>query len=288
MSVLNYFDRQRRLHQVLAVVLGSIIYVIGFKLFVQPAALYSGGLSGISQLIVLISGRYFELQLDLGVVLLALNIPLLLFGWFKVNRRFTILSILSVGITSVLFAIIPPFSISGDEIVNVVFGGILIGIGVGISLRYGGSTGGMDIITMYLSSKSDAPFGQYALFINVFIISVAAILNDIQPALYTLILLYVQSLVVNSIHSSHIKYTLFIVTSHSHQLVEALTQANHRGITVFDAVGAYTNQPKKTLMTVVTSYQLYDTQELISQIDDKAFVDILPTHQIQGRFVKIH
>ncbi|MGL5382055.1 MAG: YitT family protein [Culicoidibacterales bacterium] len=287
MSVLNYFDRQSRVHQVIAVILGAIIYVVGFKLFVEPAALYSGGLAGISQLLVYASNEFFQVPLDLGIILFTLNIPLFIFGWFKVNRRFTILSIISVGITSLLFAIVPPFAISTDEIVNVVFGGILIGIGVGLSLRYGGSTGGMDILTMYLSTKSDASFGKYALIINGFIIAIAAVMNDIQPALYTLILLYVQSLLVNSIHSSHMKYTLFIVTCQAEQLIDALTQTNHRGITIFDAVGAYTNQPKKTLMTVVTSYQLYDTQQLISSVDNQAFVDIMPTHQIQGRFAKI-
>lgn len=83
------------------------------------------------------------------------------------------------------------------------------------------------------------------------------------------------------------KYTLFIVTCQAEQLIDALNATNHRGITVFDAVGAYTNQPKKTLMTVVTSYQLYDTQQLISSIDGQAFVDIMPTHQIQGRFARL-
>lgn len=287
MSVLNYFDRKSRLYQFLAVVIGAIIYAIGFKLFIQPAALYSGGLSGISQLIVLVSERFFNLPLDLGIILFALNIPLFIFGWFKVNRRFTILSIVSVGITSSLFAILPPIAISDDTIVNVVFGGILIGSGVGLSLRYGGSTGGMDIITMYLAGKSDQSFARYSLIINIVIIFLAAIFNDIQPALYTLILLYVQSLIVNAIHTSHMKYTLFIITSNADKLIDALTQTNHRGITVFDAIGAYTNQPKKTLMTVVTSYQLYDTQELIRQVDNQAFVDILPTHQIQGRFAKV-
>lgn len=288
MSVLNYFDRQSRMHQVLAVVIGAIIYVIGFKFFVQPANLYSGGLSGISQLLVLVGERYFALSLDLGIMLFVMNIPLFIFGWFKVNRRFTLLSILSVSITSLLFAVVPPLSISGDEIVNVVFGGILIGVGVGLSLRYGGSTGGMDIVTMYLSTRSDASFGKYSMMINAVIICLAMFLNDIQPALYTLILLYVQSLIVNAIHSSHMKYTLFIITSQADDLIYALTKSNHRGITVFDAVGAYTNQPKKTLMTVVTSYQLYETQQLIQRVDETAFVDILPTHQIQGRFAKIH
>lgn len=287
MSVLNYFDRQSRMYQFLAVLLGAIIYAVGFKLFVQPAALYSGGLSGISQLLVLVSERFFNLSLDLGVILFILNIPLFIFGWFKVSRRFTLLSILSVGITSTLFAVMPPIAISDDTIVNVVFGGILVGSGVGLSLRYGGSTGGMDIITMYLAGKSDQSFAKYSLIINIVIIFFAAVLNDIQPALYTLILLYVQSLVVNSIHTSHMKYTLFIITSCADELIDALTAANHRGITVFDAIGAYTNQPKKTLMTVVTSYQLYDTQELITQVDSQAFVDILPTHEIQGRFAKV-
>ncbi|MGL4624805.1 MAG: YitT family protein [Culicoidibacterales bacterium] len=287
MSVLNYFDRQSRMYQFLAVIIGAVVYAVGFKLFIQPAALYSGGLSGVSQLLVLVSERFFNIPLDLGVILFALNIPLFIFGWFKVSRRFTLLSILSVGITSTLFAVLPPIAISDDTIVNVVFGGILVGSGVGLSLRYGGSTGGMDIITMYLAGKSDQSFAKYSLVMNIVIIFFAAILNDIQPALYTLILLYVQSLVVNSIHTSHMKYTLFIITSQADELIDALTQANHRGITVFDAVGAYTNQPKKTLMTVVTSYQLYDSQELIHRVDQQAFVDILPTHQIQGRFAKV-
>lgn len=219
-----------------------------------------------------------------GVLLLVLNVPVFILGWFKVGKGFTIYSIVSVIFTTIFMGILPVMSLSDDIILNAVFGGVIGGVGVGISLKLGASTGGMDIVAMVLSRLQDKPIGTYFLLLNGVIIVAAGFLYEPENALYTMVALYVSTAVIDAIHTRHEKVTAMIVTRKADELQAAIHNKMVRGITIMPAKGGYTKEEKSMLYLVITRYELYDLEKIISEVDPNAFANIVQTVGIFGFF----
>ena len=212
------------------------------------------------------------------------NIPVIILGWYKVGRGFTIYSIVSVIFATIFLELIPVISVSEDIILNAVFGGVLAGVGVGISLKLGASTGGMDIVAMVLSRLQDKPIGTYFLLLNGIIIVMAGVLYEPENALYTMLALYVTTAVIDMIHTRHEKVTAMIVTHKADELQYAIHQKMVRGITILPAKGAYSKEDKSMMYLVITRYELYDLETIINEVDPHAFTNIVQTVGIFGFF----
>src|SRR5699024_3428543 len=204
--------------RILVVILGSFLLALSLNFFLINANVYSSGFSGFAQLLSSIFKDFLSIDLSTGVLLFLLNIPVLIIGWFKIGKGFTIYSILSVIFSTLFLELLPVISLSDDIILNAVCGGVIGGVGVGISLKRGASTGGMDIVAMILSRLQDKPIGVYFLILNAVIIFVAGILYEPENALYTMLTLYVTTLVIDAIHTRHEKVTVLIVTHEAEKL----------------------------------------------------------------------
>ena len=212
---------------------------------------------------------YYQGLLDLlhlfnistGILLLLLNIPVTILAWRKVGKSFTFYSFLSVILMSFFMEIIPITRWSPDILLNAVFGGVIAAVGVGITLKFGASTGGMDIIAMLLSRKKDKPVGTYLFLLNGVIIVTAGAVYGPEKALYTLVTLYTSTRVVDAIHTRHEKLTAMIITKKSEELKQAIHAKLVRGITRVPAKGAFTNESKEMLLIVITRYELYDLEK---------------------------
>ena len=269
------------------VIVGALINAIALNFFYISADVYAGGFTGMAQLLA----SFFAIQLDItfittGIWLVALNIPVIILGWFKVGRHFTIYSILSVAATTLFLELLPVLTISNDIMLNAVFGGVISGFGVGITLKWGASTGGSDILAMVISRVKDKPIGVYLMLINGVIIFLAGILNEPENALYTLLALYVSTRVIDTVHTRHEKVTAMIVTKKTDELQSAIHQRVHRGITILPARGAYTKEDKSMLVIVITRYELYDLERVINEVDPNAFTNVVETAGIFGFFRK--
>src|SRR5699024_4615640 len=185
--------------RVAVVIIGSFLLAVSLNFFLINANVYASGFSGAAQLVSSIFKDFLKIQVSTGVLLFLFNIPVLILSWFKVGKGFTIYSILSVIFATGFLEILPVISVSDDIILNAVVGGVIGGIGVGLSLKLGASTGGMDIIAMVLSRLQDKPIGIYFLILNAVIIFVAGILYEPENALYTMLTLYVTTLVIDAI-----------------------------------------------------------------------------------------
>lgn len=268
------------------VILGSFLLAIGLNFFLIDANVYSSGFSGAAQLLSSIFNDFFGIGISTGVLLFIFNIPVLIIGWFKLGRGFTIYSILSVVFATIFLEVLPILSISDDIMLNAVFGGVITGVAVGITLKWGASTGGLDIVALLLSRINDRPVGIYFLAINTVIIFFAGILYEPENALYTMLALYVTTLVIDTIHTRHEKVTVLIVTHKADDLQQAIHQHMVRGITVLPAVGAYSKEEKNMLYLVITRYELYDLENIINEVDPKAFTNIIQTAEVFGFFRK--
>src|SRR5699024_2379065 len=164
--------------RIIAVIIGSFLVAVSLNFFLIEANVYASGFSGLAQLLSSISQDFLSLQISTGIILFFLNIPVLIIGYIYIGKGFTLYSVLSVVFMTLFLEVLPIISFSDDIILNAVAGGVLGGAGVGIALKMGASTGGMDIVAMLLSRMNDRPVGVYFLILNAVIILFAGILYE--------------------------------------------------------------------------------------------------------------
>ncbi len=276
-----FFIKAKR---ICTVILGAILLAISLNFFLIEAKVYSSGFTGMAQLISSSFDDFFNIQVSTGILFFLFNIPVFLLGWFKVGRGFTIYSMISVGLVSLFLAIIPVIPITDDIILNAVAGGVVGGIGIGITLKQGASTGGMDIIAMVLSRRQDKPLGAYFLILNGTIVAIAGIIYEPENALYTMLSLFISTQVIDAIHTRHQKVTVMIITEKAEALHQAIHEKLLRGLTIMPAKGAFSGKDRHMLYLVVTRYELYDLEKIIQHVDPQSFTNIVETAGVLGYF----
>lgn len=259
---------------------GATLISIGFNMFLVPHKLLSGGVSGISMIV----GYYTDW--NIGLLYFVFNFPIMVWGWLIIGRRFILFSIISVTVTSWMMQIIPVNEFIVEPILASVFGGVLVGIGTGITLRAGGSTGGFDIVGSILTKRWDFPLGSTLFALNALVILAHGYPNNWDTALCSMLSIYISSKIVDSIHIRHVKITAFIITEKTEIMLERLLQ-RPRGVTVVKTQGAYTHKEKDMLMTVATRYELTELRRIIRETDPKSFVNIVETVGVIGEFRRL-
>ena len=270
--------------KVFIVIIGAFLNAIAMNFFLIPADVYASGFTGIAQLSFRISEDYLPFTISTGLTLLLLNIPVTILAWKKVGRSFTIYSFLSVALMSLFLEIVPIYRFNDDILLNAVFGGVIAAVGVGLTLKWGASTGGLDIIAMILSRMKDKPVGIYFFALNAVIILTAGVIFGWEKALYTLVALYASTRVIDAIHTRHEKLTAMIITKKGQEVKDAIHEKMVRGITTVPAKGAYSGEDKEMLIIVITRYELYDLERIIKDVDENAFTNIVQTAGIFGFF----
>lgn len=263
---------------IIAVLIGSIFLAVGFNFFLIPHQQLSGGLSGVSMLI-----GYFADNWNIGLLYFLLNVPIMIWGLILLGKRFIVLSVISVIATTWLMQVVPVQMFVNDPILSAIFGGVLVGLAAGISLRAGGSTGGFDIVGSIVTRNHDFPLGQLVFGLNgLVVLALGYYKENWDLALYSVLSIYMSSAIMDMIHTRHLKVTAFIVTQEKDKLLSHLLQ--HRGVTVLKTEGAYSRREQDMLMTVTTRYELADLKKIIRDNDPKAFVNIVETTGILGEF----
>lgn len=270
----------QQIEKVTMITIGALLVAIALNFFLIPANVFASGFTGVAQLLATL------LPLSTGILLFLLNIPVAILGWLKLGKSFTLYSFLNIALTTLFLELIPIVHISPDILLNAVFGGVITAIGVGLTLRWGASTGGVDIIALVLSKESDRSIGIYFFLINALVVTASGFLFDIEKALYTLVTLYVTSRVIDVIHTRYVKLTAMIVTSKAESLLQAIYEKIQRGVTRVPAKGGYSAEDKEILLVTLTMYEVYELRRIIQQVDEKAFTTILETAKIFGFFRK--
>jgi uncharacterized membrane-anchored protein YitT (DUF2179 family) len=257
---------------------GAAIVAAGFNGFLIPHQLLSGGVSGISMLIGYVT------QWNIGWLYFVLNLPLFIWGWVIIGKRFITLSFLSVAATVIALQLIPAAKFNQDPTVASVFGGVLVGIGTGLSFRAGGSTGGFDIVGSIILRRFDFPLGIFLFGLNGAVIVVLGLTQqNWDYALYSMISIFVTGKVIDVIHTRHMKITAFIVSSKKEEMLKRLL-AVPRGVTVVNTQGGYSQSGNHMFMTVTTRYELQGLLRTVREVDPKAFVNMVETVGVMGLF----
>lgn len=273
---------RRNIIEWLTIVVGSALVASGFNLMLIPHKLLSGGISGIAMIIGYLVGW------DITWLYLLLNLPVIVWGWVVLGKRFIAFSVVSVLCTVWFMKLIPVTALTNNPIIAAVFGGVIIAIGTGISLRIGGSSGGFDIIGSIITRKRDVPLGMMLFALNGFVIFALGYYNeDWDSALMSMLSMYISGRVVDGIHIRHVKVTLFIITQEKEALIQNMLKLP-RGVTLIKAEGAFSGNEHDMLMTVTTRYELPILQKIILDTDPKAFVNIVETVGVLGQFKRVH
>lgn len=286
-KVLAQYPKLNILIQVVIILFSSLCFAVSLNLFLIPGDIYNGGVSGISQLITYTLNNFspYPNIIQTGTLNFILNIPLLILSYLKLGRRFTILTMIVVISLTLFTYIIPIQQVSNNPLLNGIAAGVLNGVGGGLTIKFGMSAGGIDIISLVLTKIINLNVGSLSLLFNSIIIVWAGFLYSWEFALYTLISMYVGSRVVNSIHTNEQKLTALIVTDKEDEVVKSIYRRIHRGITILEGRGGYSKLPRNTLMIVVNRYELYDLEMAIGEADVNAFVNIIQSTRVNGNYL---
>jgi uncharacterized membrane-anchored protein YitT (DUF2179 family) len=251
------------------ITLGAFGFSFGIKAVALPQEFISGGVGGVALIL------YYVLQtFSPGIWLLLLNIPIFILGWICVSRRFFLYSLYGMLLTTLFLEIIPgtwALTIE-DRLLSAMAGGVIMGAGLGTALRSMGSVGGLDIISVYINQRFNIGIGKMSLMFNTVLFCVSMFFIGLEQVLYSLFLVFVSAMVIDYfLGLFNQRKMVLIVSEKPGQITEAIQNTLHRGSTYLYGRGAYTNKPKKIVLTVVNSLQLKRLEEIIFSIDPKAF-----------------
>ena len=276
-----------------AAMFGGFLFALGYRVIIIPMHLYSGGFTGIAQIILYLAEKVFHLvppqNIDLtGIVLWILNIPLLILCWKIVSRTFMIRTLATVLFQSLCMVLIPApeAPLFNNMLTCVLIGGAVSGLGVGITLISGGCGGGIDTLGIYCSKKMRGfSVGRISLLINCMVYLFGAVTGSLEIAVYSVLYSLVASMVMDRIHTQNITSCAFIITKKdefSRQIIQRL----NRGCTVWEGTGGYKNESTHIIMTAVSKYELRTLDKIVRDVDPDAFITCTDNVSVTGKFEK--
>ena len=253
----------------------AFLYAVSVNLFWVPGGIYANGVTGFAQLVVALSGKFHLPMLDLATLVLLINVPLLVIAWFKIDRKFTIFTIIAVFLTSVFMKLIPVMALTNDPVICTVFGGVIHGLGVGITLNSDFSTGGLDIIGILVRKVKTRSIGTIFIAFNLAIEFIAGFVFGWRYALYSAITVFINGKVVDFVNTKERKVQLLIVTKHANEMLRRIQDNHQSGITVINhAQGGYYHESQDILLLVVTSHEMNAISSVVKKVDQLAFMSI--------------
>ena len=284
-------NRQDRLREfvirVLTICLSSLIVAINLKSFVAAGDLFPGGFNGLTRLLQRMAGKYWGVELPFAPINLAFNAIPAAVSYKLVGKRFTMYSCLHIVLTSIFTDMMPALEITEDILLICIFGGIINGFALSLCLGVRVTSGGTDFIAIALSERKNVDAWNYILCGNVVMLLIAGALFGWEKALYSMLFQYATTQVVKMMDPDGRRATLLIVTGReSAGGVCAQIQDTNHSATLIEGVGLYNGEPCVMIYSVVEDSQLRSLTRKVRQSDPKAFVNVLRTQRVVGKFYR--
>ena len=271
----------KKIGWIITTILGSALFALGFSFFLEPNDINTGGISGLAQVVVHLTGLG-----SVGIVSVILNLPLFIIGGIRIGKRFFAGSLLGMLVSSLMIDVFSMISIAPQEtLVCGIYGGLLCGLGLGVVFASGTSTGGSDILVRMLKLRyRNVPIGTISMFFDgCVVILTGLVFRDISKALYSGIAVFVTGQVMDVvIYRFDYSKVALIITSQPEQIAKDICDKLGRGATFLNGQGYYSRQDKKVVLTVVKKRQLAELKELVMEWDQAAFVIVQEAHQVLG------
>ncbi|MFF2014354.1 YitT family protein [Paenibacillus sp. NPDC058177] len=268
------------------IMLGSAIYAFGLLYFIIPNQLMEGGVTGITILL------NYAFHIPIFLTTLLINLPLFLMGWKVLGGRQIVYTGVGIGSLTIFLWLfekmidlgwINPFSTEHDFILASLYAGVTLGLGLGIVFRFGGTTGGVDIVARIIGRKFGWSMGQVILTSDVVIIGASLLYISREKILYTLVAVFISSRVIDFIQEGAYAAKAFtIISDEAPKIADLISEELERGVTLIPAIGAYSKQAKYMVYCVVSRQEIRRLSQLVKSVDPRAFVIINDVHDVQG------
>ena len=275
--------KRKILQRILLITLGATLMAVGLEIFLVPNNVIDGGITGISIMLSYVTGW------KLGMFLFILNIPFFFIGYKQIGKTFalsTLYGIIILSIGTTLLHPVPAFT--QDILLATVFGGIVLGIGVGLVIRYGGSLDGTEILAILFNNKLPFSVGEIIMFFNLFILGCAGFVFSWDRAMYSLIAYFVAYKTIDiTITGLDESKSVWIISDNAKQIGDAIMNRLGRGVTYINGEGAYSGDDKKVIFCVINRLEEAKLKEIVTENDDSAFLAVADIAEVRGgRFKK--
>jgi uncharacterized membrane-anchored protein YitT (DUF2179 family) len=265
------------------IVIGALIVSVALELFLVPNQITDGGITGISVMTSYLSG------LPLGIFLFIINLPFLIVGYRMIGKTFAISTLLGISVMSLGTALlhdVPAFV--NNTVLAFVFGGVFLGLGTGLVIRFGGSLDGTEIIAILISRKTPFSVGEIIMFFNFFILLTAGFVFTWESAMFSLLAYYIAyktiDVVVDGLNESK---SVWIISDQIDEIGDAILSRLGRGVTYLSGEGGFSGDPKKVIFCVITLLEEAKLKEIVTEVDESAFLAVGNIHDVKGgRFKK--
>lgn len=263
--------------------LGAVLMAVGLEIFLVPNQIMDGGIVGISIILSHLTG------VNLGLFLFFLNVPFFFIGYKQIGKTFAISTLYGIAIMSISTAVFHPVpAFTEDILLATVFGGIVLGAGVGIVIRYGGSLDGTEILAIIINKKLPFSVGEVVMFFNLFIFSCGGFVFGWDRAMYSILAYFIAfktiDIVIEGLDQSK---SVWIISDKDHDLGEALMARLGRGVTYLKGEGAYTGDDKKVIFCVISRLEEAKLKSIVEEVDPSAFLAVADIAEVRGgRFKK--
>ena len=266
----------------LIIVGASLIYAVGFNWCYVPNDIAFGGITGVGQIV-----NFLLPWAPIGTVVIVLNIPLFLLGWRLLGGHLLISSLFAMAVSSVFIDLIdslyqfPPM----DPLLACIFGGVLLGLSLGLVFQQGATTGGTDLLARLIKLKlSWLPMGKLLLAVDlVVIVAVSVVFQNLFSALYGLVSLYISSLVMDGVlYGMDQAKVAYIISNHPKEISATIVRELGRGVTILHGMGAYSGAEKKVLFCAFKQRQIVALKRVVKEIDPSAFLIVCEAHEVLG------
>ncbi|MDD3594453.1 MAG: YitT family protein [Candidatus Gastranaerophilales bacterium] len=263
--------------------IGAFIAATGLEEFLVPNNIIDGGVVGIS-----IMASYVT-KLPLGMFLICLNIPFLIYGYKQLGRGFLVYSLYAVVMLAIFVTLLHKSPNATDDLfLACIFGGIIVGLGVGLILRNNGSLDGTEIVAMSIGKNIPFSVGEIIMFINLFILGSAAFIFGIEKAMYSIATYFIISKTIDVVlEGFEESKSVTIISSLPEKIADIILHELKRGVTFIEGEGGYSREYKKIIYCIVTRLEISKLRQLVLETDPKAFLAIANVHEVEGGRVKL-
>lgn len=273
------------LKEYLIITVGCFFYAVSINYFFISNHLAEGGVAGICLIL------FYLFKLPVGVMYFVINIPLLITGWKLVGKDFLFKTLYGTSCLSFLITLTESWKgPSNDIMLGSIYGGVLIGIGLGLIFMVNGSTGGTDVIARILNRYFDIPMGRTMLFLDVVILGVAAMFFGKEIVMYTLISMAIVSKAIDYFQDGYTKAKgITIISTKSDEIKDRIMAEMDRGTTVIKGQGGYTGNEMDLLFCVVSKFEVTKVKSIVKETDSFAFLTISDVSEVLGEgFKSLH
>lgn len=279
-KIINFFKTS--INNLVFITIGAAIAAVALECFLVPNSIIDGGIIGISIMV-----DYILKSKALGVVIFCLNLPFIFLALQKFGKKFVFNTFWGISMLSVFVFLCHGHLVTNDLILAAVFGGVILGIGVGLILRNNGSLDGTEIIAIKLAPKLGFSIGEIIMAFNIFIFFSAGFLFGFDRAMYSMLTYFIAYKVIDVVlEGLNESKSIWVVTDYSKEIGDRIISQTGTSVTYIDAVGGYSGQPKRIVYCVVSRLEVMKIKQLVKEIDKTAFISIENVHEVEGVRVK--